>query len=98
MGDNGVMYVPKEILPVYRDIVIPLADIITPNQFEAELLTGMKMDDLEGALKIIHALHQKGVKTVVLSSTELGDDEHIVAIASTEGMFFLTSSKINLLT
>ncbi|XP_073943315.1 pyridoxal kinase-like [Choristoneura fumiferana] len=85
MGDNGKMYVPEDILPVYRDIVVPLADIITPNQFEAELMTGMPVKDLDGALKVIEALHQKGVKTVVLSSTELGDGDNIVAIASSKG-------------
>lgn len=36
MGDNGHMYVPKELLEIYRDKLIPLADIITPNQFEVE--------------------------------------------------------------
>nr|CRZ23881.1 Bm4525 [Brugia malayi] len=34
MGDDGNYYVPKELMPVYRDIVIPLADVITPNVFE----------------------------------------------------------------
>lgn len=29
-------YVPEDLLPVYRDKVVPLADILTPNQFEAE--------------------------------------------------------------
>lgn len=36
MGDNGQMYVPKELLEIYRDKLLPLADVITPNQFEAE--------------------------------------------------------------
>lgn len=36
MGDDGKMYVPEECLPIYRDLLIPLADIITPNQFEVE--------------------------------------------------------------
>ena len=36
MGDNGRMYVPAELLPLYREHIVPLADIITPNQFEAE--------------------------------------------------------------
>ncbi|GBP25989.1 Pyridoxal kinase [Eumeta japonica] len=83
MGDNGKMYVPEDILPVYRDNVIPLADIITPNQFEAELLTGLKMTNLKEALNITEALHQKGVKTVVISSSELGDDTTMIGIAST---------------
>ena len=29
-------YVPDDLLPVYREKVVPVADIITPNQFEAE--------------------------------------------------------------
>lgn len=85
MGDNGKMYVPEEILPVYRDILVPLADVVTPNQYEAELMTGLKVHDLDGALKVIQALHDKGIKTVVLSSTDLGDDNHMIAIASTAG-------------
>lgn len=87
MGDNGKMYVPEDILPVYRDVVIPLADILTPNQFEAELITGLKMNDLNGALEVIDALHLKGVKTVVLSSTELGDKRNMLAIASNKGKY-----------
>lgn len=35
MGDEGSLYVAPEIVPLYRDI-IRIADIITPNQFEAE--------------------------------------------------------------
>ncbi len=31
-----LQYVPQELLPVYRDQLIPLADVITPNKFEAE--------------------------------------------------------------
>ena len=36
MGDDGQLYVPAEVLSVYRDRIIPLANIITPNQFEIE--------------------------------------------------------------
>ena len=43
MGDNGCLYVPPELVPIYRDEVIPLATILTPNQFEAETLTGMQI-------------------------------------------------------
>jgi pyridoxine kinase len=36
MGDAGVLYVSKEVMPIYRDVLFPIADVITPNQFEAE--------------------------------------------------------------
>lgn len=84
MGDNGKMYVPEELLPIYKESIVPLADIITPNQFEAELLTGRKITSVDDAWKAIKILQDKGCKTVVLSSTELGDKKHLLAIASTK--------------
>ncbi len=35
MGDNGRLYVAEDVVPVYRAL-IPYADLILPNQFEAE--------------------------------------------------------------
>ena len=31
-----LQYVPKEVLPAYKEKIVPLADIILPNQWEAE--------------------------------------------------------------
>ena len=36
LGDNGKLYVAKEAVEFYRDHLVPCADVITPNQFEAE--------------------------------------------------------------
>ncbi|KAF5288986.1 hypothetical protein FQA39_LY03865 [Lamprigera yunnana] len=81
MGDNGKMYVPKELLPIYKNLV-SLADIITPNQYELELLTGINIKSVEDAWSAVDSLHQRGCKTVVLSSTELGNDEILLGLAS----------------
>lgn len=35
MGDNGKLYVAEDVVPAYRGL-IPYADLILPNQFEAE--------------------------------------------------------------
>ncbi|XP_060944455.1 pyridoxal kinase-like [Limanda limanda] len=85
MGDQGAMYVPEELLPVYRDKVVPLADILTPNQFEAELLTGRKIKTEEDALEVMELLHKMGPDTVVLTSTDLPSklgDQFLVALGS----------------
>lgn len=34
MGDNGKLYVPEELVNIYKNEIVPLADIVTPNQFE----------------------------------------------------------------
>uniref|UniRef100_A0A1B6GGB9 Pyridoxal kinase n=1 Tax=Cuerna arida TaxID=1464854 RepID=A0A1B6GGB9_9HEMI len=82
MGDNGHMYVPKELLPIYRETIVPLADIITPNQYEAELLTGKPINQLTDAWAAIDWFHQLGVKTVAISSSQLGSGNHLLALAS----------------
>lgn len=35
MGDNGRLYVAEDVVPAYREL-IHHADLILPNQFEAE--------------------------------------------------------------
>ena len=73
LGDAGKMYVPPELLPFYRDHLISLADILTPNDFEAELLTGIVVESQETAFQAMDALHNKGIKIVVISSSRLND-------------------------
>ncbi|KRT78517.1 hypothetical protein AMK59_6771 [Oryctes borbonicus] len=82
MGDNGHLYVPAELLPTYSKVLAPLADILTPNQYEIELLTGCTIKTIEDAWAACDLLHDRGCKTVVLSSTDLGDSGHLLALAS----------------
>ncbi|TRY73309.1 hypothetical protein TCAL_02240 [Tigriopus californicus] len=83
MGDMGPgLYVPETLLPIYQNQILPLADICLPNQFEIELLTGMKVNTESEALEAMGKVHDLGVGTVILSSTELAKDR-LIAIAST---------------
>lgn len=36
MGDNGALYVPEEFVQIYRDKLVAQADLLLPNQTEAE--------------------------------------------------------------
>ena len=40
LGDNGKYYVPESLVELFRDKVISRAYMVTPNQFEASVLTG----------------------------------------------------------
>lgn len=65
LGDDNRLYVDKDLVPAYRDHIISLATVLTPNQYEAELLTGSKIDSTASALAACQTLHQSGVATVV---------------------------------
>uniref|UniRef100_A0A0X3NG98 Pyridoxal kinase n=1 Tax=Schistocephalus solidus TaxID=70667 RepID=A0A0X3NG98_SCHSO len=71
LGDNGKIYVPEELIPVYKTVILQLADVLLPNQFEAELLTGCKISDEASAIECMDMLHDYGIPTVIFSSTEL---------------------------
>lgn len=40
IGDNGGLYVPSETASAIRDVLLPMADMATPNRFELEWLSG----------------------------------------------------------
>ena len=61
-------------------------DIITPNKTEAEMLSGVKVTNLDSARKAAKAIHELGVKDVVVTMGSLGaviyqDGQHQVVPA-----------------
>ncbi|XP_066478516.1 pyridoxal kinase [Tiliqua scincoides] len=89
MGDKwsgeGCMYVPEDLLPVYKNKVVPVADIITPNQFEAEILTGRKIHTEKEAIEVMDILHNMGPETVVITSSDLqapSGNDYLIALGS----------------
>ncbi|GBG32081.1 Pyridoxal kinase [Hondaea fermentalgiana] len=70
LGDKGKLYVPKELVEVYKAEVLPVVSVLTPNQFELELLTEMKVTDVASARVAFEKLHERGVGTVVLTSCD----------------------------
>eukprot|EP01134_Creolimax_fragrantissima_P005434 CFRG5434T1 len=77
MGDDGVgLYISPSLVPVYRELVVPVADILTPNAFEAEQLTGLSISSIEDAVKVLDALHSmSGAHTVVITSSHISNDK-----------------------
>jgi len=73
LGDNGKLYVPAELAGIYREDIVPLATLLTPNQFEAELLTGLTIGSEEEAVAACAALHAAGPPSVVITSLDLDD-------------------------
>ncbi|PVH21751.1 pyridoxal kinase [Candidozyma haemuli] len=70
LGDNGRLYVPEEVVPVHKAFFEKgLVSLVTPNQFELELLTGIKIDSWDAAKKALLEFNKLyKVPSVVLSS------------------------------
>jgi pyridoxine kinase len=68
MGDDGDFYVSGELRTLFAKALVPLADIITPNQFELEVLAGGQSSSVEG---IIAAARRAGPATVVVTGVHV---------------------------
>ncbi|KAL3481176.1 pyridoxine kinase [Aspergillus californicus] len=73
MGDQGRLYVNDDVVPAYKSI-IQHADLILPNQFEAEVLSGIQITSLQTLAKAISTLHAKyNIPHVIITSVQLSN-------------------------
>jgi len=69
MGDTGRgFYVKPDIPKIFKDELIPLADIVCPNNFELEALTGISIKSIEDVKKGVKMLHEMGPSIVLVTS------------------------------
>jgi pyridoxine kinase len=66
-------FVDPAIPPILRERVVPVADVITPNQFELGFLTGSSPDSLESTLRSADAARAMGPATVLVTSMRRRD-------------------------
>lgn len=97
LGDEGRWYVSKETLNEYQDILkMGIVTIVTPNYFEAELLTGIPLVDRVSTIASIRKLHNEYfLRYVVISSLKL--DGKLLTIGSVAGHepFFFECDEID---
>src|SRR5882762_3097915 len=67
--DTG-SYVTAGIAEFFRDRALALADIVTPNQFELEYLTGGPLPTLEAAAAAARRLREQGPGIVLVTSLD----------------------------
>lgn len=68
-------FVAPAIPVLLRERVVPVADIITPNQFELGFLTETEPDTLESTLASVDLARAMGPRTVLVTSVERPDRE-----------------------
>ena len=95
MGDvDRDFYVRPGIPELMRDAVVPAAQIITPNQFELEFLTGRSTSTVAEVLEAADAARAMGPETVLVTSVvhDAAEQDSIDMIAVTgEGAWSVTT-------
>ena len=74
-------FVDPAIPPIIRELVVPVADVITPNQFELGFLTDTSPESLADTLASADLARAMGPETVLVTSVFDGDAETATSIA-----------------
>ncbi|WP_091239574.1 pyridoxal kinase PdxY [Micromonospora matsumotoense] len=88
MGDTGRgMFVRPGIPEYLRDVVVPRADIITPNHFELDFLAGRTTTTLTEVLDAVDVVRATGPRDVLVTSVLHGDvpDGSLEVVAVSDG-------------
>ena len=99
IGDVGRgIFVRPGIPEFMRDQAVPAAEIITPNQFELEFLSGETITDLAGLKRALGRVHAMGPRIVLVTSYLAGNtpENSIDLIVSTgEALYRLRTPKLD---
>ncbi|NPA16504.1 MAG: bifunctional hydroxymethylpyrimidine kinase/phosphomethylpyrimidine kinase [Aquificae bacterium] len=77
---NGTLLLDRNAFDIFIKKLIPLADIITPNRDEAEIITGIKIKEIKDMKKAAEEIGKMGAKTVVIKGGHVETGSNVVDV------------------
>jgi pyridoxine kinase len=91
--DTG-SYVTAGIAEFFRDQALARADIVTPNRFELEYLTGASIADVSGAGAAAASLRALGPRIVLVTSLDTDPDRITMLAAGPDGLWLVETPRL----
>src|SRR5207248_4314712 len=91
--DTG-SYVTAGIAEFFRDQALARADIVTPNRFELEYLTGATIADVSGAAEAAARLRALGPQIVLVTSLDTHPDRITMLAAGPDGLWLVETPRL----
>jgi pyridoxine kinase len=79
------LYVSAETARAIRDYLMPLAQVVTPNRFEAEVLLGLAGDENAAEHTFLNGMFDLGPQAVIITSYERDAEKHRLKTLFTNG-------------
>ncbi len=94
VAKGGTSLLEDSAVAAIRELLVPMAAVVTPNVPEAEVLTGRKIVDVEGQKAAADALLGLGAEAVLLKGGHLSGDMIFDVLATREAMQIFSSPRI----
>jgi hydroxymethylpyrimidine/phosphomethylpyrimidine kinase len=95
VSKHGQSLVTENVVKAYKRYLLPHAFLVTPNRFEAELLTGIKLDSEAAVAKSVRQLMNDGAQHVLLKLGVLNQQAHHVLGLKNENVGMAVPSLTN---
>jgi pyridoxine kinase len=96
IGDTDTgSYVRPGIAEFFRDVAVPRADILTPNLFELEFLTGRLIATLAETASAAEELRRRGPATIMVTSLATADDQIAMLAAGESGAWVVETPRLS---
>ena len=87
-------YVRDGVAEFFRDAALALADIVTPNRFELEFLTGRIVASLDDAAEAAAALRGQGPETVLVTSLDVAPGQLTMLASGADGNWVVETPQL----
>jgi len=92
---TGGMLIKKSAIRDFKKFIIPLATIITPNRFEAEIITKTRINSKNTPEKIAKMIQNMGAKNVVITGVESTNKKISDFVLEKNKKYYITDEKIS---
>ncbi|MEA3457652.1 MAG: bifunctional hydroxymethylpyrimidine kinase/phosphomethylpyrimidine kinase, partial [Candidatus Thermoplasmatota archaeon] len=95
IAKSGDRLLKENVEKVLIEKLLPTALIITPNVFEAEIISGEKIRDIEDAKESARIIHKTGVKSVLLKGGHIPGEKAIDILFDGKDYTYYESERVD---
>jgi hydroxymethylpyrimidine/phosphomethylpyrimidine kinase len=94
IASDGTILMEKDAIEFFRERLVPVAHLITPNIREAEILTRLKINAKADMERAAYALVAEGAKSILLKGGHLEGEYSPDVLVTTDEMIWLDAERI----
>ncbi|WP_332663115.1 bifunctional hydroxymethylpyrimidine kinase/phosphomethylpyrimidine kinase [Aeromicrobium sp.] len=95
VATSGDRLLPPGAEAAIRDLLLPLATVVTPNVPEAAMLTGRQVGSVEDMIEAGHALIALGAAHALVKGGHLGGEDSVDVLVSADEVIRLEAPRVN---
>ncbi len=95
LSKNGAPLLMKEAVEIYKQKILPLAFLVTPNLAEAEALCGFEVENLEQMKRAAQTIADMGAKNILVKGGHLAGSDAVDLLFAGKNFDVFSAAKLD---